>query len=401
MKYGVGVDVSKGKSMIAITTTEGEVWKEPFEIKHDKEGLCTLEEVMKELRKEEIKVVMEATGTYHLPIYCYLVERGYEVIVENAYLMKKYLDRGIRKGKTDKKDALKISEYCCEQWNKLESGYKSSERYEELKRLSREYTIYIGMQAEAKINFSNACDQSFPGYYQLMSDANIDIGVKVYEKYYHPEEVLKKGKEEFIDEVEKMSKKIGHRTAGRSLAKKIYNLAQTTISPSPNNETMSLIAKMTSEVLTTHLKTSKTIITKMEEIAKCLPEYKVVRAMPGCGRKLSARIIAEIGDIRRFKNGGSLIAYAGIDAPPYQSGQYQAQNVHISKRGNKYLRKAGYEVMMGIVSTVNDENEIKQYIKRKEAEGKPKKVAKIAGLNKFLRQYYAKIRDEYKNIGIW
>lgn len=39
------------------------------------------------------------------------------------------------------------------------------------------------------------------------------------------------------------------------------------------------------------------------------------------------------------------------------------------------------------------ENDIYIYIKKKESEGKPKKVAKVAGLNKFLRIYYAKVRD--------
>ena len=77
----------------------------------------------------------------------------------------------------------------------------------------------------------------------------------------------------------------------------------------------------------------------MDKLARELPEYEVIKEMPGCGKKLTPRVIAEIGDIRRFKNAGSIIAYAGLDAPPYQSGQFEATNRHISKRGNKYLRK--------------------------------------------------------------
>lgn len=401
MKYGVGIDVSKGKSMIAITSTEGEIVQMPFEVRHNKEGMAKLETVLRQQEKDDIKIVMEATGIYHMPIYCYLIEQGYEVIIENAYLMKKYMDRGIRKGKTDKIDAIKLSEYCSENWYKLKKAKETEEKYEELKMLSRAYINQIEMQAEAKVNFSNLCDRSFPGYYQLMSDANIEIGIKIYEKYNHPKKVLEKSEKEFMEEVEKIAQKIGHRTAGISLAKKIYNLAKVTISPSPNTESLSLIAKVTTEVLTTHLKTSKEIISKMEEIAKGLVEYKIVREMPGCGRKLSVMLIAEIGDIRKYNGASSLIASAGIDAPPYQSGQYKAQIVHITKRGNKYLRKIGYEIMMGIVSVVKDGNEIKEYIKKKETEGKPKKVAKIAGLNKFLRQYYAKVRDEYIKVGMW
>ena len=56
-----------------------------------------------------------------------------------------------------------------------------------------------------------------------------------------------------------------------------------------------------------------------------------------------AELIAEIGDIRRFHSGKALIAYAGIDAPPYQSGQFMSVNRRISKRGSSSLRKVGYE----------------------------------------------------------
>ena len=88
----------------------------------------------------------------------------------------------------------------------------------------------------------------------------------------------------------------------------------------------------------------------MDELASTLPEYDTVKSMEGCGNKLTSRIIAEIGDIRRFKNAGSIIAYGGLDAPPYQSGQFEATIRHISKRGNKYLRKTGYEIVKCIKS---------------------------------------------------
>ena len=58
MKYGVGIDVSKGKSTVAILSIEGEIIEEPFEITHDIDGLTLLEEKMKEISKENIKIVM-------------------------------------------------------------------------------------------------------------------------------------------------------------------------------------------------------------------------------------------------------------------------------------------------------------------------------------------------------
>ena len=67
--------------------------------------------------------------------------------------------------------------------------------------------------------------------------------------------------------------------------------------------------------------------------------------MPGVGAVLAPRLIAEIGDIRRFRSASALVAFAGIDAPPFQSGTFTATKRSISKRGSPLLRKTGYELM--------------------------------------------------------
>lgn len=138
----------------------------------------------------------------------------------------------------------------------------------------------------------------------------------------------------------------------------------------------------------------------MSELAKKLPEYEIIKGIPGIGERLTCKIISEIGDIKRFKNAGGLIAYAGLDTPPYQSGQFEAKVRHISKRGNKYLRKVGYEAIMSIKMVCGPGTELYDYIIKKENEGKAKKVAKIAGLNKLLRIYYGKVRKVYRELEI-
>lgn len=401
MKYGVGIDVSKGKSTVAILSVEGEIIEEPFEITHDIDGLGYLEEKLKKLPKEDLKIVMEETGTYHLPVLGYLLDKEYFVAAENALKIKKYLDRGLRKAKTDKKDSYKLAEYACDNWFKLNKVRENDEIYNELRFLSRQYLATISVQVKQKVNFSNLCDLLFPGYYQLLDDNNFILGLEIFKKYFHPEIVKKKKENQFITEIDKIAKKLGHKGAGITLANKIYTLAQNTIPPRPNNQYSQLSASSCVDALIITIKTTTTIITEMDKLARELPEYEVINEIPGCGKKLTARVIAEIGDVRRFKNAGSIIAYAGLDAPPYQSGQFEATNRHISKRGNKYLRKTGYEIMKTIKSNVNNENELRLYIIKKESEGKLKKVAKIAGLNKFLRIYYGKVKKKYKELNIW
>lgn len=401
MKYGVGIDVSKGKSTVAILSIEGEVIEEPFEINHDINGLNLLEEKLKDISKEDLKIVMEETGTYHLPVLGYLLDKGYFVVAENALKIKKYLDRGLRKAKTDKKDSYKLAEYTCDNWYKLNKVRENDETYDNLRFLSRQYINNISVQVKQKNNFSNLCDLLFPGYYQILDENNFILGLEIFKKYYHPEIVTNKKQSQFVDEIDKLAKELGHKGAGITLANKIYLLAQKTISPRPNNKFAQLSAISCADALILTIKTTTTIITEMDKLARELPEYDVISEMPGCGKKLTSRVIAEIGDVRRFKNAGSIIAYAGLDAPPYQSGQFEATNRHISKRGNKYLRKAGYEVMKSIKSSCRLDNDLKSYIIKKENEGKLKKVAKIAGLNKFLRMYYGIVKKKYKQLEIW
>lgn len=401
MKYGVGIDVSKGKSTISILSIEGEVIEMPFDINHDVEDLEKLDKKLQMFSKEDLKIVLEQTGTYHLPILIYLLDKGYCVIAENALKIKKYLDRSLRKAKTDKKDSLKLAEYACDNWYKLKANFVEEEKYKELRFLSRQYFSLNSMKVQQKVDFSDLSDMLFPGYYQLLEECNFIVGLKIFEKFSDPKIIRKKKLETFLNDIEKIAQKIGQKRAGRNLAIKVYELAKKSVPSCPSNSSTQLILNKCVVALINLIETTNEIIAKMNEIAKTMDEYKEVRNMKGVGDRLAPLLIAEIGDIRRFKNAGSLIAYAGIDSPPYQSGKYEATNRHISKRGNKYLRKIGFEVMQSIKSFCRIDCEIYDYIVKKESEGKCKKSAKIAGLNKFLRQYYGILKKKYIELGTW
>lgn len=137
-------------------------------------------------------------------------------------------------------------------------------------------------------------------------------------------------------------------------------------------------------------------IAQMQNIAGTIPEYRILRAMNGVGDRLGPIILAEIGDIRRFHSAKALNSYAGNDAPPYQSGQFESRNRHISKRGSSALRKACFEVMQALKLTKSQDDPVYLFILKKEQEGKPYNVAKMAGVNKFLRIYYARAMELYK-----
>lgn len=130
---------------------------------------------------------------------------------------------------------------------------------------------------------------------------------------------------------------------------------------------------------------------EMNKIASLLPEYETVLAMHGVGTVLGPQLIAEIGDIRRYPKRSSLARFAGIEPPENQSGAYSQHSRRISKQGSPHLRKALFQVMCCVLQLRHSDESVFQFLDRKRSEGKPYKVYMIAGANKFLRIYYARV----------
>ena len=106
----IGIDVSKGKSMIAVLRPLGEVARAPFEVNHTVDGLSALVKDLKTLDGAS-KVFMECTGSYHLSIANALYKAGFKVHTLNPMLIKNFGNNSIRNVKTDKADACKIANY--------------------------------------------------------------------------------------------------------------------------------------------------------------------------------------------------------------------------------------------------------------------------------------------------
>lgn len=218
------------------------------------------------------------------------------------------------------------------------------------------------------------------------------------EKYEHFDSIKRKGEQKFIKEYSTWSKKRGYRN-GSIKALKIYELAQNSITTRSPNTSTYIALKNCIKILRETEESSNSILTQMQTIAYTLPEYKIVRELKGVGDKLAPRLIAEIGDVRKFTSAKALNAYAGNDAPPHQSGQFEGTKRHISKRGSSSLRKVGYEVMMALkITKPTEDNAVYEFIIKKESEGKAKNVAKMAALNKFLRIYYTRVMNLYKTL---
>ena len=396
----VGIDVSKGKSTACAVKPFGEIIASPFEFQHTDSDLMSVVEMFSRL-DEDVKVVMEATSIYHLPVATYLKEHGVFVSVVNPYEMKQYRTRGLRKVKTDKADSMMIAGYGIDYWHSLSEFQVEQDVYAELKILSRQYRRHMELRISALLGLTHLLDYTMPGIKRELKSWNEDSGKDklgdFVDRYWHYDNITKMSESRFAAHYCKWAEKKGYHQ-NHSKAAKIYSMAKEGIPTLPANQTTKMLVHEAVEVLRRVNETLNTILARMKELAKSLPEYPVVRAMGGVGDTLAPRLIADIGDVRRFHNSKALIAFAGIDAPPYQSGQFVGSERHISKRGSATIRKTGYEVMRSLKSHNEPEDSaVYHFILKKEAEGKPKKVAKIAGLNKFLRIYYARVREVYSN----
>lgn len=75
-----------------------------------------------------------------------------------------------------------------------------------------------------------------------------------------------------------------------------------------------------------------------------------LHTIPGIGMIAAATILAEIGDINRFKSSSALVAFAGIDPTVRQSGEFSSTHNHMSKRGSPYLRHAIFSLQLPVLS---------------------------------------------------
>ena len=394
----VGIDVSKSKSTVAILNGDGSIRAKPFNVRHTADELLALVNYIKGT-SEVPTILMEPTSHYHYPLLKAFRDANLPVCLINPYQMKKYGDTALRKAKTDKRDSLRIAQYALEKSYSLIPYTPSDQKYEDLRFLSRQYSQRISTLTGNKVQLLDLLDQTMPGITSLLPlksrDPDNCVLLRFVKRFKSFDMIRKMGKTRFLESFQLLVRKTKDRCAGTK-GLRIYELALNSVTTRGDNPLTAMTQEQCVALISTSQKAADEINLQMRTIAETLPEYKVLRAMAGVGDRLGPVILAEIGDVRRFHSGKALNAYAGNDAPPYQSGQFESRNRHISKRGNPALRKACFEVMQALKLTKPQDDPVYLFLAKKEQEGKPYNVAKMAAVNKFLRIYYARVMELYK-----
>lgn len=398
----VGIDVSKGKSVIAVMRPFGEMVIPPFEVGHTDVELSELSRRLGQLGGET-RVVMEATGNYHLPIANFLCNSGFYVSVVNAMLVHGYGNNSLRRAKTDKKDAIKLANYGLDHWLALPKYIPEDNARLMLKTTYRQYQQCAKVQTMLKNNLISLLDTAFPGANRLFaSPAKADGSEKWVDfvaAFPHCECICGLSEKAFAAKYQKWCKKHGYNFS-QDKALDIYASACGHFSVMPKTDTAKLLVEQAVSQLRVVSTALAALRNEMQSLAASMPEYPAVMGMFGVGPALGPQLMAEIGDVRRFHSKKALVAFAGIDAPPYQSGQMEIRSRSISKRGSSALRRTLFLVMSVILQRSPADEPVYQFMDRKRAEGKPYRVYMMASANKFLRIYYATVKQYLNSLEV-
>ena len=390
----VGIDVSKGRSTIAVMRPFGEVVISPFEVRHTASELSELARKLKSL-DGETRVVMEATGNYHAPVAKLLHGAGLYVSVVNAKLVHDYGNNKLRRVKTDKKDAVKLANYGLEQWLVLPRYVPEEDTRLLLKNCYRQYRQYSKVQTVLKNNLISLLDMAFPNVNRLFSSPVRKDGsekwVDFADEFWHCRCVCEKSEKAFTTKYQRWCRKHGYNFS-EAKAHTIYAEASGHIGILPKSETTKLLVKQAVAQLRATSAALAALKQEMLSLASQLPEYPVVMDMYGVGPALGPQLMAEIGDVRRFYAKKALVAYAGLDTPPNDSGDVTGNHKSMSKIGASSLRRTLFLVMSVYLQNAPLDEPVYQFMDKKRTKGKPYRVYMMASANKFLRRYYASVK---------
>ena len=395
-----GIDISSRKSTVAVLRPFGEVVEVPFDVQHNAEALTALAEQLKSI-DGETRVVMEHTGRYYESVAKTLHEAGLCVSAVNPLLIKEYGNNSLRRVKTDKADAMKIARYALDNWVELRDYTPMDTIRYDLKTLNRQFQLASKQKTATANNLIALQEQSFPGIRKLFDSPVRSDGTQKWvdftHDFYHVDCVRSGSQNTFTERYRKWCKR-NHYNFNAGKAAEIYALAKSAVVLVQKTPLTKTLLQEAANQLTAISRSVETYRSEMNKLASQLPEYPVIMEMYGVGESLGPQLMAEIGDVRRFERKQSLVAFAGIDPMPNQSGEKNVRSNKSSKRGSPYLRKTLFNIM-GIYLKCSPQDEpVYQFLDRKRAEGKPYYVYMTAAGNKFLRRYYATVMNYFATL---
>ena len=377
-----GIDIAKRKHAVVILDEKGKVQKSVFIIENTQAGMQFLLEQLKPFG-QDIRIGLEATGHYWLSLYDVLTREGYHVVVLNPLQISAFRKSGIRKVKNDRTDAAWIADFI--RISELPASSREIPALMQLRELSR-FRYWLSEQiGDCKRKLLTILDRVFPEYESLFSDVFVKSSRAILREAVSAQEFA-----DFdLQELTTILSKASRRRFDVTKALQIQEQARQSIGIGFLTDAVHVEMRCLLAQIDLLEEQQADVEEALEELMESIPHY--ITTIPGIALPTGAAILAEIGDVYRFASEEKLIAYAGIDAKVHQSGQFNATEMHMSKRGSPYLRLALWQAAsMAILHNI----ELKAYYYKKRRKGKAHGTAIGAVCRKLLIRIYVILKEK-------
>ena len=385
MSFYVGIDVAKRQHRIAVLDASGERVEKPFSIRNDHEGMRDLLQRLSQW-SDAIEIGLEATGHYWLALFEQLTQAGYVVHVLNPLQVHAYQRSGIRKRKTDTVDAIWIADFVRIGGARHSPDPSTMPLYMPLRQLSRFRFSLVEQIGDAKRRILGLLDRVFPEYERLFSSVFLRSSRRLLAEAATAQD--------FADfDLAELTQLLNQSSRGRfgsAKAQAIQDAARHSIGVSFLADAARIQLGCLIAQLNFLEEQVADVNDALAEMVEHLPD-QYLTTIPGIGPVTAAAILGEIGAVHRFPSLKQLVAYAGIDPAVYQSGQFEAHQTHMSKRGSPHLRHALW--LAASVARLHDP-EMKAYYEKRRAEGKAYGTVIGALCRKLLGRIYVILRDQ-------
>ena len=291
---------------------------------------------------------------------------------------------------------MKIAKYGLDNWVDLREYTPMDTIRQQLKLCSRQYDLYMKNVVALQNNLISLTDKTFPGVNELFSSPDRPDGhqkwVDFVISFWHCDCVCRMSEKAFVERYQKWCKRKGYNFSQEKALDVYAGSCGQFTTLSKNGNTKLLITTAAQQLLAAKM-TIAALRAEMDRLARQLPEYDTVRAIYGVGDTTAAQLMAEIGDVRRFPRRSSIVGFAGVDPAVDQSGKHNAQSTPTTKRGSPHLRKTLFQIVSTYLKKAPANEPVYQFLDKKRAEGKPFYVYMTAAQNKFLRIYYARVKE--------
>ncbi|MEA1871076.1 MAG: IS110 family transposase, partial [Candidatus Bipolaricaulota bacterium] len=342
--FYLGIDIGKFHHAAALMDERGEVFATLPSFPNTRSGFQKLLSLITSHLPQaaELRIGMEATGPYWIPLAEWLKTRGWPPVILNPIKTASLRNYGIRGSKTDSIDSVLIANTLRIEGEQPQQS--SPKQSEELRDFTRVRADMVKDRTRIVLRVASLLDRLFPELLSSFSKTLSPSCLALLCEAPTPSKVLALGEKKLTALLHKASGgKLGVTRAKEIIDKAVNSIGVTSQALA---EVLALLLEQIN-LLDSQLRTLNQHITELYEETGLY-----FTSIAGVGTLSAATILGEFGTIRRFSQATQMVAFAGIDPKLRSSGKHQGQ-VHISKRGSRYLRRALYLACQGAVR--NDE----------------------------------------------